>query len=82
MNKTVILLVDAVVAIALLVIAVIYFTHPANQLPHWLPGHSATDAKKHVKHGIGAVIVALGVITYGWFATGPKPPATSSTPQN
>ena len=72
MNKTLIILIDAIVVIALLVIAVVYGTHQANQLPHWFPGYSASDKLVHFKHGLGALIVALAAAAYGWFATGPK----------
>lgn len=80
MNKSFILLLDAIVVIVLLVIAVVYFTHSANHLPHWFPGYSTTETKVHVKHGLAAVIVALAAAAYGWFATGPKP-ASSGTPR-
>jgi hypothetical protein len=72
MNKTLLLVVDGIIVIALLVVAVVYWTHPANQLPGWFPGHSATSTTVHVKHGLAAVIVALAAAAYGWFATGPK----------
>jgi amino acid permease len=79
MNKTLLLIIDGIIVIALLVVAVVYWTHPANQLPHWFPGYSSTDSAVHIKHGLGAVIIALAVAAYGWFATGPKDVGSSNS---
>lgn len=73
MNKKLLITVDVIVVIALVVVAIVYWTHAANQLPHWFPGYSASDGAVHFKHGLGAILVALAVAAYGWFATGPKP---------
>jgi hypothetical protein len=78
MNKTLLIIIDAIVVIALLVVAIIYWTHQAGQLPHWFPGYSAGSTTVHVKHGIAALIVALAAAAYGWFASGPKTADTSS----
>lgn len=72
MNKTLLITIDVIVVIALLALAVFYWTHPAGQLPHWLPGYKPGDKVAHFKHGLAAVIVAVAVAAYGWFATGPK----------
>ena len=56
----------------LLVIAVIYFADTAHALPSFFPGHSSTPTNHHhVKHGIAAVVVALGCFVFAWFQTGP-----------
>ena len=78
MNKSLILIVDGIIVVALLVVAGIYWTHSANHLPHWFPGYSATSTTVHVKHGLAVVVVALAAAAYGWFATGPKDAAESS----
>lgn len=78
MNKTFIIVLDVIAILALLVVAYIYLTHPANQLPAWLPGHNATETKVHLKHGLAAIVVALGAAAFGWFQTGPKPTSDSA----
>ncbi len=52
--------------VVLLVIAVIYFLVPADQLPAFLPGHEAGVTRVHYKHGIvsgvaGAVLLAAAI---------------------
>ena len=65
-----------VLGIVLIVVAVIYFVTPEHSLPSFFPGHaSATDPEAnhhHGKHGIAALVVALGLFAFAWFQTGPK----------
>ena len=66
----------AIVGILLIVVAVIYFVEPAHSLPSFFPGHvsaASSEAKHHhTKHGIAALVVALGCFVFAWFATGPR----------
>lgn len=67
----------AVVAgLVLLVVSGIYFAEPAHSLPSFFPGHvganSSEFAHHHTKHGIAALVVALGCFVFAWFATGPR----------
>ena len=57
--------------IVLLVVAVLYFADSANDLPSFIPGHEAGSSHHHVKHGIAALVVALGAFVFAWFQTGP-----------
>lgn len=66
-------------ALALAVVAVLYFAEPASSLPSWLPGHEAGSAHHHIKHGIAALVVALGLGVFAWFGTGPA--ARGATPR-
>jgi hypothetical protein len=61
-----------VVGVLLLVVAVVYFVEPASSLPAAMPGHEAGSSHHHVKHGIAALVVALALFAYAWFATGPE----------
>jgi hypothetical protein len=63
--------------IALLVVAGIYFAEPAKSLPSFFPGHSATSATHHVKHGIASVVVAAALFVFAWFASGPRKAAAA-----
>jgi hypothetical protein len=65
-------LIALVVAIALLVVAVVYWVEPASSLPAFLPGHEAGSGHHHVKHGIAALVVALALLAYAWFASAPR----------
>lgn len=64
-------IVAAVLGVALIVVAVVYFTEPASSLPSVFPGHSAHGTEHHVKHGIAALVVGLALLAFAWFATGP-----------
>ena len=66
------LIIPAVVlGILLLVVAVIYIADSADSLPSFFPGHEAGSSHHHVKHGIAALVVALGCFVFAWFQTGP-----------
>ena len=53
--------------IVLIVIAVVYFLTPADQLPGFLPGHDAAVHRVHMKHGILSGVVGLVLLAIGWF---------------
>ena len=64
-----------ILGIVLIVVAIVYFVTPEHSLPSFFPGHvSAGDpeaAHHHTKHGIAAIVVALALFAFAWFATGP-----------
>jgi len=71
------LIVPAVVlGVVLIVVAVVYFADPAKSLPSFFPGHVSASSSEanhhHTKHGIAALVVALGCFAFAWFQTGPK----------
>lgn len=73
MNKRRNLIVPAVLAgLVFLAIAVVYFVEPAGSLPAFFPGHDAGSSHHHAKHGIAALIVALGCFVFAWFQSGPS----------
>ncbi len=57
---------------AFVIVAFVYWLTPAGSLPHYVPGFVAGATQKHVKHGLAAFIVALGLFVYAWFETGKK----------
>lgn len=67
-------LVVVVAGIALLALAVVYWSESAARLPAFLPGHEAGSTTRHVKHGIAAMALALGLFALAWFRTGPARP--------
>jgi Na+/H+ antiporter NhaD/arsenite permease-like protein len=66
----------AVIGVALVVVAVIYFVEPEHSLPSFFPGHASLNSvdanHHHTKHGIAALVVALACFAFAWFQTGPK----------
>ena len=60
-------LVATVLGVILLIVAVIYFVLPADQLPSFLPGHEAGVTRIHMKHGIAAGAAGIVLLAIGWF---------------
>jgi hypothetical protein len=73
-NRALILPVVAL-GIVLLVIAIVYFVSTAHGLPSFFPGHVGANSSEahhhHTKHGIAALVLALGCFVFAWFQTGP-----------
>ena len=64
-------LILTVLGLVLIVVAVVYFVMPADQLPSFMPGHEVGVAHVHVKHGIVAGVLGVVLLAVGWF-TGRK----------
>jgi hypothetical protein len=62
----------AVVGLVFLVLAGVYWTHAAGSLPSFLPGYAAGSTHMHFKHGLGSLILALGLFAFAWFQSGRK----------
>lgn len=60
-------LVLSVLGLVLIVVAVVYFVVPADQLPSFLPGHEAGVTRTHMKHGIVSGVVGVILLAAGWF---------------
>jgi len=63
---------SVVAGIILCLIAAVYFSTPANHLPSFFPGFDMTTTKAHTKHGIGALLLGLGLFALAWFQSGKK----------
>jgi Na+/H+ antiporter NhaD/arsenite permease-like protein len=65
-----------ILGVVLVIVSIVYFVEPAHSLPSFFPGHesaSGTEADHHhAKHGIAALVVALGCFAFAWFQSGPK----------
>jgi hypothetical protein len=61
-----------VLGLVLLYITYSYLSHTADALPSWLPGHAAGSSVKHTKHGIAALMLAVGSFVIAWFQSAPK----------
>jgi hypothetical protein len=69
----------AVVGVALIVVAVLYFVEPAHSLPGFFPGHTAHGTRPRTKHGIAAAVVAVIALAGAWLTSGRK--RAGSVPQ-
>jgi cytochrome b561 len=67
------------VAVVLVVIAVVYFTRDAANLPGFFPGHQAGLTKTHTKHGLAALVLAVVALIGAWFSSAPRPDSTDDT---
>jgi hypothetical protein len=59
-----------VLGLALVAIAVMYFTMPADQLPTFLPGHEPGIMRVHMKHGAVAAAAGMALLAIGWIMGG------------
>jgi len=60
-----------VVGVVLVVIAIVYFTTTATDLPGFFPGHQAGSTRHHTKHGIAVLGLAALCFVGAWFTTAP-----------
>jgi len=63
--------------IVLLVVAGIYIAEPERSLPSFFPGQAPNSSHHHITHGIAALVVALALFVFAWFASGPRRSAAS-----
>ena len=66
-----------ILGVLLLVVAVVYFVDTASSLPSFFPGHQAGSTHHHTKHGIAALVLALGCFVFAWFQSGPSRPGAA-----
>ena len=59
-------LIAYLLGIILIVVAVIYFVMPADQLPSFMPGHQAGVMRVHYKHGLLAGVLGIVALVIGW----------------
>jgi uncharacterized membrane protein len=78
-NRKLAVVVGGVAALVFLVLAVVYFTRSAQDLPAFFPGHEAGVTRHHTKHGLAMVGLAVFSVIGGWMLSGQsgaKGPAT------
>jgi len=59
-------------AVVFVVVAVVYFTTSAADLPSFFPGHQAGSTKTHTKHGIAMLGLAVVSLVGAWMTTAPS----------
>ncbi len=60
-------LILALLGVALLVVAGVYFLIPGEQLPSFFPGHETGVMRVHVKHGVVAAVAGLVLLAAAWW---------------
>lgn len=71
MNKTLSVL-AIILGIICLGLAVFYWMTPADALPSFFPGYQLGSTHVHLKHGLAALILGLGLFAFAWFKSGPR----------
>jgi hypothetical protein len=63
----------ALLGVLLIIVAIVYFTETAEQLPSFFPGHESNAFHHHhTKHGIAALVVGVLALIGAWIAAGRK----------
>ena len=57
-----------VLAIVFVIVAVMYYTMQADQLPTFMPGYMAGSTHVHHTHALAAAAAAFVLFLLGWFA--------------
>ena len=52
--------------VLLIVVAIVYFTVPAESLPSFFPGHEPGMTRVRLKHGIASGVVGVALLVVGW----------------
>jgi hypothetical protein len=79
MNTKTITIGSIILGILFVALALEYWLVPAGSLPTFFPGYEAASTHIHFKHGLGSIILALGLFAFAWFKSGKK---QSSGPTN
>lgn len=76
--KKILMIVLVLIALGFVGLAVYYWKTPADMLPSFMPGYEKGVSATHLKHGIAALVLAVGAGVLAWFLSGSK----SSEPEN
>ena len=66
MNKPLPIL-AALLGILFVAVAAFYWLTPAGSLPAFFPGFEAGSEHVHVRHALGSLVLALGLLAFAWF---------------
>ena len=68
--KKLLVMVLIILAILSAIVAVVYFTKTAGNLPHFYLGYTKGSTHKHVKHGVAFAGLAVVLLLGAWMASG------------
>jgi hypothetical protein len=60
-------LIVTLLGVILIVVAIVYFSLPADSLPSFFPGHEAGVARMHYKHGVVSGVAGVILLAMGWW---------------
>jgi uncharacterized membrane protein YphA (DoxX/SURF4 family) len=66
-KRSVLTIILAIIGLALIAVAIVYFVEPASSLPHWVPGYIADSDYHHWKHGTLAAVIGVLFLVGAWF---------------
>jgi hypothetical protein len=70
MKKNTFVILSVVAGLLLVAVAIMYWVVPAGSLATFVPGYEVGSNHIHVKHGLGSLILGLGLFAYAWFKSG------------
>jgi len=65
-------LIAGLLGVLFLALAVVYWITPAGGLPGFLPGFEAGGEHVHVKHALGALVIAIVLFAFAWLQREPE----------
>src|SRR5947199_3892896 len=77
-NRRALVLACFVLAAMFVILAAVYFTRSAQDLPGFLPGHQAGLTRHHTKHGIAMLGLAVVSLLGAWMLGGSSPKSETS----
>jgi hypothetical protein len=77
-NRKPLVVLCGVLAVVFVVLAVVYFTRTAADLPSFLPGHAAHSTRHHTKHGIAMLGLAVLSAIGAWMLSAPSKGSSST----
>jgi hypothetical protein len=76
--KKLLVIVLVILAILSAVVAVVYFTKTAGNLPHFYLGYTKGSSHKHLKHGVVFAVLAVLLLLGAWMVSGQSSDSTTS----
>lgn len=68
--KKLLAVVLVILAILSAIVAVVYFTKTAGNLPHFYLGYTKGSTHKHLKHGVVFAVLAVIFLLGAWMVSG------------
>ena len=78
-GRTILAVILGIIAVAFIVVAIIYLIEPAKSLPSVIPGHIDNSTGHHPLRIAGSLVIGVIFAVGAWFALAykPKPQATA-----
>ncbi len=70
-RRKLLVIMSIVLAVVFVLLAVVYFTTAAQDLPGFVPGHKTGSTRLHTKHGIAMLVLGAFSVAGAWMLSGP-----------